>query len=144
MRSWGVYYGSCIYPISVHETCIKHILCCNKSIPCFMVLGKLTKEINEWDELNKGNYAVTVYMGGIFVSVVIIIGSGILGLFKTLEMFGIILVYTIDTCINFDCRSAVYWFISLEQIDKRYRCMVRTQEWKCCNCNSYACNSCCN
>ncbi|WP_455283265.1 DUF350 domain-containing protein [[Eubacterium] cellulosolvens] len=53
------------------------------------VLGKLTKEINEWEELSKGNNAVAIYMAGIFLSVAIIIGPGILGLFRTMEIVGI-------------------------------------------------------
>jgi uncharacterized membrane protein YjfL (UPF0719 family) len=50
------------------------------------VLGKLTKEINEWED-----YAVAVYMAGIFLSVAIIMGPGILGLFRTIEIVGIAL-----------------------------------------------------
>ena len=38
------------------------------------VLGKLTKEINEWEEISKGNHAVAVYIAGIFLSVAIIMG----------------------------------------------------------------------
>jgi uncharacterized membrane protein YjfL (UPF0719 family) len=55
------------------------------------VLGKLTKEINEWEEISKGNYAVAVYMAGIFLSVAIIMGPGILGLFRIIEIVGIAL-----------------------------------------------------
>lgn len=55
------------------------------------VLGKLTKEINEWEEISKGNNAVAIYMAGIFLSVAIIMGPGILGLFRTMEIVGIAL-----------------------------------------------------
>lgn len=55
------------------------------------VLGKITKEIDEWKEIGKGNYAVAIYMAGIFISVAIIVGPGIIGLFKTLSALGIIL-----------------------------------------------------
>ena len=55
------------------------------------VLGKLTKEINEWEEISKGNQAVAIYMAGIFLSVAIIMGPGILGLFRTMEIVGIAL-----------------------------------------------------
>ena len=55
------------------------------------VLVKLTKEINEWEEINKGNLAVAIYMAGIFLSVAIIMGPGILGLFRTMEIVGITL-----------------------------------------------------
>ena len=55
------------------------------------VLGKLTKGINEWEEISKGNNAVAIYMAGIFLSVAIIMGPGILGLFRTMEIVGIAL-----------------------------------------------------
>lgn len=55
------------------------------------VLGKLTKEISEWEEISKGNQAVAIYMAGIFLSVAIIMGPGILGLFRTMEIVGITL-----------------------------------------------------
>ena len=55
------------------------------------VLGKLTKEISEWEEISKGNQAVAIYMAGIFLSVAIIMGPGILGLFRTMEIVGIAL-----------------------------------------------------
>ena len=55
------------------------------------VLGKLTKDIYEWQEISKGNYAVAIYMAGIFISVAIIVGPGIIGLFRTLDIAGIVL-----------------------------------------------------
>jgi uncharacterized membrane protein YjfL (UPF0719 family) len=55
------------------------------------VLGKITKEIDEWKEIGKGNYAVAIYMAGIFISVAIIVGPGIIGLFRTLDAIGIVL-----------------------------------------------------
>jgi uncharacterized membrane protein YjfL (UPF0719 family) len=53
------------------------------------VLGKVTKEIDEWEEIKKGNAAVAIYMAGIFISVAVIIGPGIIGLFRTLNIVGI-------------------------------------------------------
>jgi uncharacterized membrane protein YjfL (UPF0719 family) len=53
------------------------------------VLGKLTKAIDEWEEIEKGNYAVAIYMAGIFISVAIIIGPGVIGLFRTFDLIGI-------------------------------------------------------
>ncbi len=53
------------------------------------VLGKVTKEIDEWEEIGKGNVAVAIYMAGIFISVAIIVGPGIIGLFRTLNIIGI-------------------------------------------------------
>jgi uncharacterized membrane protein YjfL (UPF0719 family) len=54
------------------------------------VLGRLTKGLDEWQEIGKGNSAVAVYMAGIFVSVAIIVGPGIVGLFRTLDLVGIV------------------------------------------------------
>ena len=54
------------------------------------VLGKLTKAIDEWEEIEKGNYAVAIYMAGIFISVAIIIGPGVIGLFRTFDLIGIV------------------------------------------------------
>lgn len=55
------------------------------------VLGRLTKDLDEWQEIGKGNSAVAVYMAGIFISVAIIVGPGIIGLFRTLDIVGIAL-----------------------------------------------------
>jgi uncharacterized membrane protein YjfL (UPF0719 family) len=54
------------------------------------VLGRLTKGLEEWQEIGSGNSAVAVYMAGIFISVAIIIGPGIIGLFRTLDIIGIV------------------------------------------------------
>jgi uncharacterized membrane protein YjfL (UPF0719 family) len=54
------------------------------------VLGRLTKAIDEWEEIEKGNYAVAIYMAGIFISVAIIIGPGVIGLFRTFDLIGIV------------------------------------------------------
>jgi uncharacterized membrane protein YjfL (UPF0719 family) len=54
------------------------------------VLGRLTKALNEWQEIGNGNSAVAIYMAGIFISVAIIIGPGIIGLFRTLDVIGIV------------------------------------------------------
>jgi uncharacterized membrane protein YjfL (UPF0719 family) len=32
------------------------------------VLGRLTKQFKEWDEVKKGNVAVAIYMAGIFIA----------------------------------------------------------------------------
>ena len=55
------------------------------------VLGRLTKGLDEWQEIGKGNSAVAVYMAGIFISVAIIVGPGVIGLFRTLDIVGIAL-----------------------------------------------------
>lgn len=54
------------------------------------VLGKLTKGLDEWEEIGKGNNAVAIYVAGIFISVAIIVGPGVIGLFRTFDLVGII------------------------------------------------------
>ena len=54
------------------------------------VLGKLTKGLDEWAEIGKGNVAVSIYMAGIFISVATIVAPGVIGLFVTLDIIGII------------------------------------------------------
>jgi len=53
------------------------------------VLGGLTKDLDEWAEIGKGNVAVAVYMAGIFISVATIVAPGVIGLFVTLDIVGI-------------------------------------------------------
>jgi uncharacterized membrane protein YjfL (UPF0719 family) len=53
------------------------------------VLNRLTKGLDEWAEIGKGNSAVAIYMAGIFISVAIIVGPGVIGLFRTLDLIGI-------------------------------------------------------
>lgn len=55
------------------------------------VLGRLTKELDEWAEIGKGNIAVAIYMAGIFISVATIIAPGISGLFIKWDLLAIIL-----------------------------------------------------
>ena len=54
------------------------------------VLGKLTKGLDEWAEIGKGNVAVSIYMAGIFISVATIVAPGVIGLFVTLDIIGIV------------------------------------------------------
>jgi len=54
------------------------------------VLGRLTKGIDEWEEIGKGNHAVAIYVAGIFISVAIIVGPGVIGLLRTLDLIGIV------------------------------------------------------
>ena len=54
------------------------------------VLGRLTKDLDEWVEIGKGNVAVAVYMAGIFISVATIVAPGVIGLFVTLDIVGIV------------------------------------------------------
>jgi uncharacterized membrane protein YjfL (UPF0719 family) len=45
------------------------------------VLGKLTKGLDDWAEIGRGNVAVAIFMAGIFISVATIVAPGISGLF---------------------------------------------------------------
>jgi uncharacterized membrane protein YjfL (UPF0719 family) len=44
------------------------------------VLDKLTKGVDEFDEIKKGNVAVALMMGGVIISVAVIIQSGVIGI----------------------------------------------------------------
>ena len=44
------------------------------------ILDKLTKGIDEFEELKKGNVAVALEMAGVIITVAIIIQSGVLGI----------------------------------------------------------------
>lgn len=48
------------------------------------VLDKLTKGIEEFEEIKKGNVAVAVMMGGVIISVAVIIQSGVVGITNAL------------------------------------------------------------
>jgi uncharacterized membrane protein YjfL (UPF0719 family) len=55
------------------------------------ILGRVTKEVDEWAEISKGNIAVAIYMAGIFISVATIVAPGISGLFAQWNIMAIIL-----------------------------------------------------
>ncbi|MEM3607754.1 MAG: DUF350 domain-containing protein [Candidatus Bathyarchaeia archaeon] len=55
------------------------------------VLGRLTKGLDEWEEIGKGNIAVAIYMAGIFISVATIVAPGISGLFARWDLLAIII-----------------------------------------------------
>jgi len=44
------------------------------------VLDKLTKGVDEFEEIKKGNVAVAVMMGGVIIAVAVIIQSGVIGI----------------------------------------------------------------
>ena len=44
------------------------------------VLDKLTKGVDEFDEIKKGNVAVALMMGGVIIAVAVIIQSGVIGI----------------------------------------------------------------
>ena len=52
------------------------------------VLGRLSKEVDEWKEIERGNNAVAIYVAGIFISVAIIVGPGVIGLFRSFDLLG--------------------------------------------------------
>lgn len=44
------------------------------------ILDKLTKGVDEFEEIKKGNVAVALMMGGVIIAVAVIIQSGVLGI----------------------------------------------------------------
>lgn len=44
------------------------------------ILNKLTKGVDEFEEIKKGNIAVALEMGGVIIAVAVIIQSGVLGI----------------------------------------------------------------
>ena len=44
------------------------------------ILDKLTQEIEEFEEIKKGNAAVALMMGGVIIAVAVIIQSGVIGI----------------------------------------------------------------
>jgi uncharacterized membrane protein YjfL (UPF0719 family) len=44
------------------------------------ILDKLTKGVDEFEEIKKGNIAVALMMGGVIIAVAVIIQSGVLGI----------------------------------------------------------------
>ena len=44
------------------------------------ILNKLTKGVDEFEEIKKGNVAVALMMGGVIIAVAVIIQSGVLGI----------------------------------------------------------------
>ena len=44
------------------------------------ILDKLTKGVDEFDEIKKGNVAVALMMGGVIIAVAVIIQSGVIGI----------------------------------------------------------------
>jgi uncharacterized membrane protein YjfL (UPF0719 family) len=44
------------------------------------ILNKLTKGVNEFEEIRKGNVAVALEMGGVIIAVAVIIQSGVIGI----------------------------------------------------------------
>jgi len=48
------------------------------------ILDKLTKGVNEFEELKKGNVAVALEMAGVIIAVAVIISSGVIGITTSL------------------------------------------------------------
>ncbi len=55
------------------------------------ILARLTKDMDEWEEIGKGNVAVAIYMAGIFIAVATIVAPGISGLFSTWNLLAIVI-----------------------------------------------------
>ncbi len=50
----------------------------------FRVFDKLTKELEEWEELKKGNVAVGIYIASIFLTLAFILKGSLIGLYNAL------------------------------------------------------------
>jgi len=53
------------------------------------VLGRLTKGIDDWAEIGRGNVAMAIFMAGIFISVATIVAPGVAGLFAGWDLLAI-------------------------------------------------------
>lgn len=89
------------------------------------VLGKVTKEINEWEEIRKGNSAAAIHMAEIFISVAIIVGPGIIGLFRTIDATGIIVGFA--QLVLALILAVMMQYIGLSVLGKFTK---ETEEWK--------------
>ncbi|MFH2105719.1 MAG: DUF350 domain-containing protein [Candidatus Micrarchaeota archaeon] len=50
------------------------------------ILDKLTRDINEWKEIKKGNVAVGVLLAGIIISIALIVEQGVVDLLSVLSL----------------------------------------------------------
>jgi len=50
-----------------------------------IILDKITKEIDEWKEINNGNVAVAILMASVLFSVSFVVQAGVAGIAKTLD-----------------------------------------------------------
>ncbi len=72
--------GIAIIVVSIVQLIMGIILAIAAIYIALRVLDKLTKGIEEFEELKKGNIAVALEMAGVIITVAIIIQSGVLGI----------------------------------------------------------------
>ncbi|VVB54165.1 Uncharacterised protein [uncultured archaeon] len=72
--------GIAIIVVSIVQLILGIVLAIVAIYLAFNILDKLTKGIDEFAELKKGNVAVALEMAGVIITVAIIIQSGVLGI----------------------------------------------------------------
>lgn len=72
--------GIAIIVVSIVQLILGIVLAIVAIYLALNILDKLTKEIEEFEELKKGNVAVALEMAGVIITVAIIIQSGVLGI----------------------------------------------------------------
>ena len=72
--------GIAIIIVSILQLVLGIVLAIAAIYLALNILDKLTKEIDEFAELKKGNVAVALEMAGVIITVAIIIQSGVLGI----------------------------------------------------------------
>ena len=87
-------------------------------------LDKLTKDIDEWDEIKKGNVAVGVLLAGIILSVALIVENGVVELIGSINpgpSFNLIIINLVASVINLAISILVAMFaiyLGIRLIDK--------------------------
>jgi len=76
--------GIVIILVAIFQLILGVVLAIGSIYLALNILDKLTEGIDEFGELKKGNVAVALEMGGVIITVAIIIQSGITGLSATL------------------------------------------------------------
>jgi len=72
--------GIAIIVVSILQLVLGIVLAIVAIYLALNILDKLTKEIDEFEELKKGNVAVALEMAGVIITVAIIIQSGVMGI----------------------------------------------------------------
>lgn len=76
--------GITIIVVSIVQLVLGIVLAIAAIYLALNILDKLTKGIDEFEELKKGNVAVALEMSGVIITVAIIIQSGVLGITEAL------------------------------------------------------------
>ena len=82
LSSMGTSTGLDVFPLiaSIIQLILGIVLAIGAIYLALNILDKLTKGIDEFEELKKGNVAVALEMAGVIIAVAIIIQSGVLGI----------------------------------------------------------------